>query len=72
MSSISSQSRPNRRNHSLRSIDRVSRNSSRLRPKPISYEDAYTFALRAAYLHHVLQKRPKGQQFITTSKPSKK
>ncbi|SZF00163.1 unnamed protein product [Blumeria hordei] len=72
MSSISSQSRPNRRNHSLRSIDRVSRNSSRLRPKPISYEDAYTFALRAAYLHHVLQKRPKGQQFITASKPSKK
>ncbi|TQS36206.1 hypothetical protein Golomagni_03349 [Golovinomyces magnicellulatus] len=72
MSSASSKSRSNRRNQSLHSIDRLSRNSSRMRPKQISYNDAYTFALRVAYLHHLLQKRPKGKQFIISSKPTAK
>ncbi|KAI6249792.1 hypothetical protein HI914_01870 [Erysiphe necator] len=72
MSFNSSKSRPNARNHSLHSSDRLSRNSSRMRPKPISYNDAYTYALRVAYLHHLLQKRTKGKQFIIPSKPPKK
>ncbi|POS86678.1 hypothetical protein EPUL_002195, partial [Erysiphe pulchra] len=72
MSSTSSKSRPNRSNLSLHSVDGISRNSSRMRPKPISYNDAYTYALRVAYLHHLLQKRTKGKQFIIPSKPTKK
>ncbi|KAI1003854.1 hypothetical protein K3495_g4356 [Podosphaera aphanis] len=72
MSSASFKSRQNRRNHSLQSIDRLSRNSSRMRPKPISYNDAYTFTLKAAYLHHLLQQRPKTKQFGSAFKSSKK
>lgn len=72
MPSAPTRSRPNRRNHSLHSSDGLSRNSSRMRPKPINYSDAYTFALRVAYLHHLLQKRPKGKQFTISSKPISK
>ncbi|KAA8576638.1 hypothetical protein EYC84_006727 [Monilinia fructicola] len=42
----------------------ISRNNSRSRPKTISYTDAYTFALRVAYLHHLLQPRRKTKQYV--------
>jgi hypothetical protein len=40
-----------------------------MRPKTISYNDAYTYALRAAYLHHLLQPRSKRKQYIAPPKP---
>lgn len=36
--------------------------------KTISYNDAYTFALRVAYLHHLLQPRAKRKQYIPAPK----
>src|SRR3990170_3550947 len=76
MSTASSQSRPNRRLNSLQSSDRLSRNlsrnSSRVRGKPVSYNDAYTFALRVAYLHRLLQPRPKKKQFVPAPKSSRR
>jgi len=44
------------------------RNTPPARPKVVSYNEAYTFALRAAYLHHLLQPRPKKKQYITAPK----
>jgi MUN domain len=35
-----------------------------------SYNEAYTFALRGAYLHHLLQPRPMKKQYITVPKRS--
>jgi len=46
----------------------LSRNSSRARSKAVSYSDAYTFALRVAYLHHLLQTRPKKKQYVPAPK----
>ncbi|TGO41677.1 hypothetical protein BHYA_0018g00490 [Botrytis hyacinthi] len=64
--SSASRTRPNRRVNSLANIERmsISRNSSRSRPKAIGYTDAYTFALRVAYLHHLLQPRRKTKQYV--------
>lgn len=52
--------------------ERRSRNPSRVRSKVVSYNDAYTFALRAAYLHHLLQPRAKRKQYIAAPKPVRK
>ncbi|PMD51944.1 uncharacterized protein K444DRAFT_647892 [Hyaloscypha bicolor E] len=49
-----------------------SRNPSRVRSKVVSYNDGYTFALRAAYLHHLLQPRAKRKQYIPAPKPVRK
>ncbi|KAM3086595.1 hypothetical protein ACMFMG_000722 [Clarireedia jacksonii] len=65
--STASRTRPNRRVNSLANADRLSRNGSRSRPKAVGYADAYTFALRVAYLHHLLQPRPKKKQYIQTA-----
>jgi hypothetical protein len=72
MSSASSRPNANKRINSLQGDAHLTRNSSRTRPKVISYNDAYTFALRAAYLHHLLQPRAKRKQYIPAPKPTKK
>jgi hypothetical protein len=46
------------------------RSPSEIRPKVVSYNEAYTFALRGAYLHHLLQPRLKKKQYITAPKRS--
>jgi hypothetical protein len=72
MSSTSSRPNANKRINSLQGDAHLTRNSSRTRPKVISYNDAYTFALRAAFLHHLLQPRAKRKQYIPAPKPTKK
>ncbi|TVY53339.1 Uncharacterized protein LCER1_G007024 [Lachnellula cervina] len=69
MSTASSRSRPNRRLNSVQNFDRlsISRTTSRARSKAVSYNDAYTFALRAAYLHHLLQPRAKRKQYVAAA-----
>ncbi|RFU28764.1 hypothetical protein B7463_g7574, partial [Scytalidium lignicola] len=63
--------RASRRINSVNSIS-LSRNGSRSTPKSVSYNDAYTYALRVAYLHHLLQPRAKKKQFIAAPKPLSK
>ncbi|KAH6671404.1 hypothetical protein B0J14DRAFT_544592 [Halenospora varia] len=75
MSTASSRSRPNRRISSLQNSERasISRTTSRSRSKVApSHNDVYTFALRIAYLHHLLQPRAKRKQWIAAPKPVKK
>jgi hypothetical protein len=72
MSSASSRSRPGKRVQSMHGGERRSRNTSRVRSNIVSYNDAYTYALRAAYLHHLLQPRAKRKQYIAAPKPVRK
>lgn len=58
--------------NSLSNHESLSRNGSRSAPKNVSYHDAYTYALRVAYLHHLLQPRPKKKQYIAPPKPLSK
>ena len=69
MSSASSNSRTHRRINSVQS-GRLSRNASRVQTKIVSYNDSYTFALRVAYLHHLLQPRAKRKQYVPAPKPT--
>ncbi|OWP01299.1 hypothetical protein B2J93_5579 [Marssonina coronariae] len=71
MSSTSSRIRASRRVSSIQNERRISRNPSRIRAKVVSYNDAYTFALRVAYLHHLLQPRAKRKQYVPAPKPIK-
>lgn len=74
MSSSSTDSRrpSHNRLESLRSEGRShSRNTSRVRPKAISYDDTYTYALRVAYLHHLLSPRAKRKQYVPAPKISR-
>ena len=57
--------------NSIQNENRMSRNPSRIRAKAVSYNDAYTFALRVAYLHHLLQPRAKRKQYVSAPKPVK-
>lgn len=69
MSTASASSRKaNRRSQ----IGPLIRKISRPRTKTVSYNDAYTFALRAAYLHHLLQPRAKRKQYVSAPKSAKK
>lgn len=69
MSTASASSRKaNRRSQ----IGPLIRKISRPRTKTVSYNDAYTFALRAAYLHHLLQPRAKRKQYVSAPRPAKK
>ena len=74
MSSSSSRSGPNTNKpiNTFRGKEPLSRNSSRLRPSTISYDDAYTFALRVTYLHHLLQPRAKRKIFTPAAKVTRK
>lgn len=56
-----------------RRSNRLSRPVSRVIPKKeITYNEAYTYALRAAYLHHLLQPRAKKKQYISQPRPAAK
>ncbi|EHL03390.1 hypothetical protein M7I_0612 [Glarea lozoyensis 74030] len=71
--STASRNRPNRRINSLQSSDRAALSrtgsASRQRAKVPSFNDAYTYALRVAYLHHLLQPRAKRKQYVPAPKP---
>lgn len=70
MSQSSSQSRGiNRRINSLQGEGRGSRDGSRPRKKSVSYNDAYLYALRAAYLAYLLQPRAKRTRHVAAPKP---
>lgn len=64
---------PNRRLGSVQNIEdnggRLSRTSSRARAPPISRDDAYSFALRIAFLRYLLQPRKKRKEYVSASKP---
>ncbi|OBT57156.1 hypothetical protein VE04_02283 [Pseudogymnoascus sp. 24MN13] len=48
--------------------DRLSRTVSRFMPKVVTYNESYTNALRAAFLHHLLQPRAKRKQYLAAPK----
>ncbi len=65
MSTASTQSRGiNRRIDSVQSNGRLSREASGSRRKIITHNHAYTYALRAAYLHYLLQPRQRRTQHV--------
>ncbi|KAI1810098.1 hypothetical protein GGS20DRAFT_226855 [Poronia punctata] len=73
-SSTSRKSYVNRRLDSVQSVrsdsDRRRRTgSSAPRPVPVSHDDAYTYALRVAYLHYLLQPKTKRKQWVPAPKP---
>ncbi|OBT73909.1 hypothetical protein VF21_08288, partial [Pseudogymnoascus sp. 05NY08] len=47
--------------------DRLSRTVSRFMPKVVTYNESYTYALRAAFLHHLLQPRAKRKQYLAAA-----
>ncbi|KAK8088845.1 C2 domain protein [Apiospora hydei] len=50
--------------------DRRSRTSSSARQLTVSHDDAYTYALRVAYLQYLLQPKQKRKQFVPAPKPT--
>jgi len=63
---------PSRRVDSVQSIKddrRRSRAASRVRPDAVSHDDAYSFALRVAFLNYLLQPRKKRKEYVNTPKP---
>ncbi|KAK4039256.1 hypothetical protein C8A01DRAFT_36741 [Parachaetomium inaequale] len=63
---------PSRRVGSVQSVqdgDRPSRTSSKARAAPVSYDDAYSFALRIAFLRYLLQPRKKRKEYVSAPKP---
>ncbi|KAI1820220.1 hypothetical protein F4861DRAFT_543121 [Xylaria intraflava] len=72
MSSASRRSYINRRIDSVQSVrgdrDRQSRASSVL-PPVVSHDDAYSYALRVAYLHYLVQPKTKRKQWVPAPKP---
>ncbi|ROT36838.1 hypothetical protein SODALDRAFT_314461 [Sodiomyces alkalinus F11] len=68
MSSASTRSYLHRRLDSSRSTTR-SRASSRAQQQTVSYDEAYSFALRIAYLNHLLQPPTKRKQWVPAPKP---
>ncbi|KAI9825638.1 MAG: hypothetical protein M1832_000982 [Thelocarpon impressellum] len=70
MSTASVQGRGvNRRLDSLQRNGRSSSNASRPRHRPVSHNDAYTYALRVALLHHLLQPRARRLQHVPAPAP---
>ncbi|KAK1729389.1 hypothetical protein CaCOL14_002659 [Colletotrichum acutatum] len=59
---------------------RVTSNRLSMRPRGasrgnitvVSHDDAYTFALRIAYLNHILQPRQKRKQYVAAPKPAQR
>lgn len=70
MSQSSGRTRPpyDKRVSSIASDGRLSRDPSRQRRKSVSYNDAYLYALRVAFLSYLLQPRAKRKRHVT--KPS--
>ncbi len=69
MSTTSRNSYLSRRLNSIQKGDRRSRSSSVARQIAVSYDDAYTYALRVAYLHYLLQPKAKRKQWVPAPKP---
>lgn len=70
MSTASTQSRGiNRRINSLQSNGTRSRESSRARKHIVTQEDAYTYALRVAYLTYLLQPKARRMQHVPAPPP---
>ncbi|KAL7628653.1 hypothetical protein AAE478_000168 [Parahypoxylon ruwenzoriense] len=60
----------NRRLNSVQNAaDRRSRADSIARQLAVSHDDAYTYALRVAYLHYLLQPKAKRKQWVPAPKP---
>lgn len=60
----------NRRLNSVQQGARRDRsNSAPTRQVAVSYDDAYTYALRVAYLHYLLQPKAKRKQWVPAPKP---
>ncbi|KAI0974237.1 hypothetical protein F4678DRAFT_421880 [Xylaria arbuscula] len=72
-SSASRKSYINRRIDSIQSVrsssSRRSRAASLARPVPVSHDDAYSYALRVAYLHYLVQPKTKRKQWVPAPKP---
>jgi hypothetical protein len=63
---------PSRRIGSVQSVqedERRSRTSSKPRAPPVSYDDAYSYALRVAFLRYLLQPRKKRKEYVSAPKP---
>jgi hypothetical protein len=70
MSQSSTQSRGiDRRINSLQRDQYASRDNSRPRKKSVSYNDAYLYALRVAYLSYLLQPRAKRTRLVPATRP---
>ena len=69
MSTSSKKSFMSRRLNSLQNGERRSRSTSLARQVAVSYDDAYTYALRVAYLHYLLQPKTKRKQWVPAPKP---
>lgn len=67
---------PNRRIGSVQSVQmvqddaRITRTSSRRAAPAVSYDDAYSFALRIAFLRYLLQPRKKRKEYVSAPKPA--
>ncbi|KAF2402012.1 hypothetical protein EJ06DRAFT_555612 [Trichodelitschia bisporula] len=72
MSNASRHSRGMSAVDNLRQESRLRREGSYSRRKPVTSEDAYYYALRAAYLYHLLQPRAKRIKHVTNPKPVQK
>ncbi|CAJ2501085.1 Uu.00g039380.m01.CDS01 [Anthostomella pinea] len=70
MSTASRKSYLNRRIDSAQSVHGSrSRAGSSARALAVSHDDAYTYALRVAYLHYLLQPKAKRKQWVPAPKP---
>ncbi|KAH9902182.1 hypothetical protein F4778DRAFT_736608 [Xylariomycetidae sp. FL2044] len=73
MSTASRKSYLNRHLDSVRSVHkndgRRSRSGSSARAAPVNHDDAYTYALRVAYLHYLLQPKAKRKTWVPAPKP---
>ncbi|KAI0117399.1 hypothetical protein F4814DRAFT_286226 [Daldinia grandis] len=61
--------RLDRRINSVQNSERRSRADSLARQLAVSHDDAYTYALRVAYLHYLLQPKTKRKQWVPAPKP---
>ncbi|KAH8675754.1 hypothetical protein BX600DRAFT_494204 [Xylariales sp. PMI_506] len=59
----------NRRLDSVQRGERRSRAGSSARQFNVSHDDAFSYALRVAYLHYLLQPKQKRKQFVPAPKP---
>ncbi|KAI0136635.1 hypothetical protein BJ170DRAFT_22409 [Xylariales sp. AK1849] len=59
----------NRRLDSVQRSERRGRANSSARQLNVSHDDAFTYALRVAYLHYLLQPKQKRKQFVAAPKP---
>ncbi|KAI0381923.1 hypothetical protein F5Y04DRAFT_253609 [Hypomontagnella monticulosa] len=58
-----------RRVNSVQDGERRARADSSARQLAVSHDDAYTYALRVAYLHYLLQPKTKRKQWVPAPKP---